>query len=90
MIQITIHIEVRTSRELLDFRLDFTYYWPVQGEISDRITRALLSNSIAHEHNINMDATKRPLTIPPEISNYAEKHGIFDLYKVLISVSRFL
>ena len=33
-----------------------------------------------------MDATKRPLTIPPEISNYAEKHGIFDLYKVLIRV----
>ena len=31
-----------------------------------------------------MDATKRPLTIPPEISNYAEEHGIFDLYKVLI------
>lgn len=33
-----------------------------------------------------MDATKRPLSIPPEISNYAEKHGIFDLYKVLICV----
>lgn len=29
-----------------------------------------------------MDATKRPLTIPPDISNYAEKHGIFDLHKV--------
>jgi len=33
-----------------------------------------------------MDATKRPLSIPPEISNYAEKHGIFDLHKVLIGV----
>ena len=41
----------------------------------------LLSNNV-----VNMDATGRPLTIPPEISNYAEKHGIFDLYKVLIRV----
>jgi len=37
-----------------------------------------------------MDATKRPLTIPPEISNYAEKHGIFDLHKVLISFVRYI
>ena len=42
--------------------------------------RVLLSNGV------NMDATQRPLTIPPEISNYAEKHRIFDLYKVLISM----
>jgi len=39
---------------------------------------------VARQRNsVKMDATKRPLTIPPEISNYAEKHGIFDLYKVL-------
>ena len=29
-----------------------------------------------------MDATKRPLRIPPEFGVYAEEHGIFDLYKV--------
>ena len=29
-----------------------------------------------------MDATKRPLLIPPEFSVYAEKHGIFQIYEV--------
>lgn len=29
-----------------------------------------------------MDQTKRPLLIPPEFGTYAEKHGLFDLYKV--------
>lgn len=29
-----------------------------------------------------MDATKKPLLIPPEFSNYAEKHGIFQIYEV--------
>lgn len=32
-----------------------------------------------------MDATKRPMTIPPEIANYADQHGIFDLYKRLLA-----
>ncbi|XP_052092934.1 adenylate kinase 8-like [Mytilus californianus] len=31
-----------------------------------------------------MDQTKRPLLIPPEFGTYAEKHGIFDLYKRLM------
>ncbi|GFR93133.1 adenylate kinase 8-like [Elysia marginata] len=31
-----------------------------------------------------MDQTKRPLKIPPEFATYAEKHGIFDMYKRLI------
>ncbi|XP_065068718.1 adenylate kinase 8-like [Rhopilema esculentum] len=31
-----------------------------------------------------MDATKRPLLIPPEFSVYAEKHGIFQIYEKLI------
>ncbi|XP_005108850.1 adenylate kinase 8 [Aplysia californica] len=31
-----------------------------------------------------MDQTKRPLRIPPEFATYAEKHGIFDMYKRLI------
>ncbi|XP_002735582.1 adenylate kinase 8-like [Saccoglossus kowalevskii] len=31
-----------------------------------------------------MDATKKPLRIPPEFTTYAERHGIFDLYKRLI------
>jgi len=31
-----------------------------------------------------MDATKRPLLIPPEFGTYAEKHGIFEMYKRLI------
>ena len=30
----------------------------------------------------NMDATKKPLLIPPEFSAYAEKHGIFQIYEV--------
>ena len=29
-----------------------------------------------------MDATKKPLLIPPEFSAYAEKHGIFQIYEV--------
>ena len=29
-----------------------------------------------------MDATKRPLKIPPVFATYAEQHGIFDMYKV--------
>ena len=29
-----------------------------------------------------MDQTRRPLKIPPEFSMYAEKHGIFEMYKV--------
>ena len=32
-----------------------------------------------------MDATKKPLRIPPEFSIYAEEHGIFDMYKVSCS-----
>ena len=35
-----------------------------------------------------MDSTKRPLRIPPEFATYAEKHGIFDLYKYFISCLR--
>ena len=31
---------------------------------------------------LRMDATKRPLMIPPEFATYAEQHGIFDMYKV--------
>ena len=29
-----------------------------------------------------MDATKKPLLIPPEFSNYAEKHEIFQTVEV--------
>ena len=29
-----------------------------------------------------MDATKKPLLIPPEFSSYAEKHGIYQVYEV--------
>lgn len=29
-----------------------------------------------------MDATKKPLLIPPEFSTYAEKHGIYQVYEV--------
>ncbi|XP_078346811.1 adenylate kinase 8-like [Oculina patagonica] len=32
-----------------------------------------------------MDATKKPLLIPPEFSNYAEKHGIFQIYESLLT-----
>nr|CAB3220769.1 AK58 radial spoke protein [Phallusia mammillata] len=32
-----------------------------------------------------MDATKKPLRIPPEFGIYAEEHGIFDMYKRLLS-----
>lgn len=31
-----------------------------------------------------MDATKKPLLIPPEFSVYAEKHGIFQLYEKIV------
>ncbi|XP_013418058.1 adenylate kinase 8-like [Lingula anatina] len=31
-----------------------------------------------------MDATKRPLLIPPEFATYAEKHGIFEMYTKLL------
>lgn len=31
-----------------------------------------------------MDQTKRPLKIPPEFATYAEKHGVFDMYKRMI------
>ncbi|CAL1545587.1 unnamed protein product [Lymnaea stagnalis] len=31
-----------------------------------------------------MDQTKRPLRVPPEFATYAEKHGIFDMYKRMI------
>ena len=34
------------------------------------------------EGKFKMDATKKPLLIPPEFSNYAEKHGIFQIYEV--------
>ena len=42
----------------------------------------LLVHFLATENNM-VDATKRPLRIPPEFSTYAEQHGIFDLYKVI-------
>ncbi len=29
-----------------------------------------------------MDQTKKPLRIPPQFGTYAEKHGLFELYKV--------
>jgi len=32
-----------------------------------------------------MDATKRPIQVNPEFANYAEEHGIFDMYKRLMS-----
>merc|ERR1712038_1432047 len=32
-----------------------------------------------------MDATKRPLLIPPEFATYAEKHGVFEMYQRLLS-----
>lgn len=32
-----------------------------------------------------MDATKKPLLIPPEFSNYAEKHGIFQIYEWILT-----
>ncbi|XP_066294250.1 adenylate kinase 8-like isoform X2 [Branchiostoma lanceolatum] len=32
-----------------------------------------------------MDETKKPLRIPPQFGTYAEKHGIFDLYKRVIA-----
>ncbi|PFX30351.1 adenylate kinase 8-like [Stylophora pistillata] len=32
-----------------------------------------------------MDATKKPLLIPPEFSNYAEKHNIFQIYESLLT-----
>lgn len=32
-----------------------------------------------------MDATKKPLLIPPEFSNYAEKHDIFQIYESLLT-----
>ena len=31
-----------------------------------------------------MDATKRPLLIPPEFATYAETHGVFEMYQVNI------
>ncbi|KAL5012337.1 hypothetical protein ScPMuIL_010888 [Solemya velum] len=31
-----------------------------------------------------MDQSKRPLLIPPEFGTYAEKHGVFDMYKRLM------
>lgn len=31
-----------------------------------------------------MDATKKPLLIPPEFSTYAEKHGIFQIYEGIL------
>ena len=31
-----------------------------------------------------MDATVKPLRIPPDMAIYAEKHGIFDLLQVNI------
>ncbi|XP_072521311.1 adenylate kinase 8 [Salminus brasiliensis] len=31
-----------------------------------------------------MDATTKPLRIPPEMATYAEKHGIFDLIQTLV------
>ena len=33
-----------------------------------------------------MDATKRPIRIPPEFATYAEKHDIFELHKVYITI----
>ena len=29
-----------------------------------------------------MDATRRPLRVPPSFSVYAEQHGLFELFKV--------
>lgn len=29
-----------------------------------------------------MDAANRPLLVPPDFATYAEKNGIFDMYKV--------
>ena len=32
-----------------------------------------------------MDALKRPLTIPPEFSRYAEEKGLFELYERMLA-----
>ena len=42
----------------------------------------LVYHSNSRSENSKMDATKKPLLIPPEFSNYAEKHGIFQIYEV--------
>ena len=44
--------------------------------------QALLVYRSNWEGKFKMDATKKPLLIPPEFSNYAEKHDIFQIYEV--------
>lgn len=33
-----------------------------------------------------MDQTLRPLNIPPEFLNYAERHTLFELFQVIYSL----
>ena len=46
-----------------------------------RLILFIVATATARE-KFKMDATKKPLLIPPEFSNYAEKQGIFQIYEV--------
>jgi hypothetical protein len=34
------------------------------------------------EHRVGADVSRRPLSIPPEYTVYAERHAIHDLFQV--------
>ena len=42
----------------------------------------IISPSYRFQVNVLMDATAKPLRIPPQMGIYAEKHEIFDLVQV--------
>lgn len=68
-------------------------WWPLLWQRSQSVVwRFLATDTCKFESFIGnnyliklftkMDATKRPLLIPPDFANYAEEHGVFDMYKV--------
>merc|ERR1712227_846376 len=44
----------------------------------------IVDTSKVKKFDKDMDATKRPLLIPPEFATYAENHGVFEMYQRLL------
>lgn len=75
-----IHLSVITKHELGISSRGY-YGRQIWAAVPKDRTLILFIVATARE-SFKMDATKKPLLIPPEFSNYAEKHGIFQIYEV--------
>lgn len=58
----------------------FIRFFSINWRLNWKYLNIWSKHRVKYKHK--MDATKKPLLIPPEFSTYAEKHGIFQIYEV--------